>query len=71
MTQGGQNGLIQICISKQGGNLMNIMNIEHELWFQTKFLYDIQVLLYSGHMHSRGKNAETFTFIEACTDKML
>ena len=37
MTQGGQNGLIQICISKQRGNLMNVMNIEHELLFQIKF----------------------------------
>ena len=41
MTQGGQNGLIQICISKQRGKLMNIMNIVHELLFQTSFLYYI------------------------------
>ena len=41
MTQGGQNGLIQICISKQRGNLIDIINIEHELLFQTKFLYHI------------------------------
>ena len=41
MTQGGQNGLIQICISKQRGNFMNIISKEHELLFQTNFSCDI------------------------------